>query len=302
MPFFTSEWTAATGHLNHVERSIYISILCLMWEADQNRIPRDPNWFKRRLRLSDEDMPALESVIAEFCTTTGNWLTQKRLQKEFRYVSEVVEKRKKAARKRWDAEQNVTQGQVEAKKTTDQPNLLETNEVDVSTCIAPTPTPTHTLTERKKGSEYSSSARGASQELEAVLREAAGWTNHPSTALFVTGPIQALIANGADLELDVLPVIRGQAKRISRPNWKYFVPAIAQARDERISAATIVNNPSERHFNGQRPTQAARGKPSRRETFAVIRNTLLDQLDAERRAADTSDGGDGSALGGKTRD
>lgn len=75
--------------------------------------------------------------------------------------------------------------------------------------------------------------------LEAKLREAAGWQNEPAPGLFVTGSIEALIANGADLELDVLPVIRGRASKVRRPSsWAYFIGPIQDAMEARKSAST----------------------------------------------------------------
>lgn len=81
--------------------------------------------------------------------------------------------------------------------------------------------------------------REASALLEAKLREAAGWQSEPAPGLFVTGPIEALIANGASLELDVLPVIRGRAPKVRRPSsWTYFIGPIQDAVEARKAAST----------------------------------------------------------------
>lgn len=80
--------------------------------------------------------------------------------------------------------------------------------------------------------------------LEKLLRIAAGWENEPAPGLFVTGEIQALIDAGADLYADVLPVVKAHAKNCRRrTTWRYFVPMIVQARDDRIAAATLVSQP-----------------------------------------------------------
>ena len=75
-------------------------------------------------------------------------------------------------------------------------------------------------------------------DLEVKLREAAGWQNEPAPGLFVTGPIQELLDNGASLELDVLPVIRGRAKSAKARSWRYFVGAIQDALKARREAGT----------------------------------------------------------------
>lgn len=95
-------------------------------------------------------------------------------------------------------------------------------------------TDTDTDTEKRR-----EEGRATSQGLEIKLREAAGWQNEPHPGLFVTGPIETLIANGADLEQDVLPIIRGRAARVRRPNgWNYFIGPIQDAVEARRSAGT----------------------------------------------------------------
>ena len=111
-------------------------------------------------------------------------------------------------------------------------------------------------------------ARDSSADLEAKLREAAGWQAEPHPKLAITGPIEGLLANGADLDLDVLPVVRALGpKARSRTTWNYFVSAIAQARDDRVSASTVVSQPQDR-----RPGYVAR--QPRKSTV----DTILDNL------------------------
>jgi len=126
------------------------------------------------------------------------------------------------------------------------------------------------------------------QNLEAQLREAAGWQSHPATGLFITGPIQALIEAGASLDQDVLPIIRARAPKLrGQPNWSYFVPAIADARDRRIEAGTIVTTATA-------PRSQANGthrqKPSRDETFAAI-DRSIDELERRQTLSGAAAGG-----------
>lgn len=93
------------------------------------------------------------------------------------------------------------------------------------------------------------------QALETRLREAAGWQNEPHPNLFVTGCIESLLAAGADLELDVIPVIRGRAPTLRKPSgWSYFVGAIQDAHRARQNAST---GPPPKFANGnsQQPKQ-----------------------------------------------
>lgn len=106
------------------------------------------------------------------------------------------------------------------------------------------------------------------RDLETELREAAGWQNEPAPNLAVTGAVAALINAGADLDLDVLPTVRAIAPQArSRTTWKYFLGAIAQARDDRIAASQIISPPS-----NQRPRHARR--QTQDEQLADIVNHL----------------------------
>ena len=115
---------------------------------------------------------------------------------------------------------------------------------------------------REEEGEVVARARDPDAELERKLREAAGWQNEPSPSLAITGPIQALSDNGADLEADVLPTIRAIAPKADGRSWNYFVKAIARQRDTRINAATIVSEP--------RSTAHDRRQPQRKSTVDTV--------------------------------
>jgi hypothetical protein len=127
----------------------------------------------------------------------------------------------------------------------------------------------------------------AGAKLETKLREAAGWQNEPAPMLAVTGEIEAMLGQGASLDLDVLPILKAlgsQPKR--RTTWKYFIPAIRDAWQSRVNAtatgppvAEIVpfntRNIGELHEN-RRP------KHSRARNFEIIDAIVAE---AERREA-----------------
>jgi hypothetical protein len=126
----------------------------------------------------------------------------------------------------------------------------------------------------------------ADELLEERLREAAGWQWHRTGKLKIIGPIKALLDDGADLELDVLPVIRAKALSIRYPNWGYFVPAIIEARDQRRAA--LFSSPTVIPINAQatRSSHAANFQKSARDhTFDRIEQRLIESIEAKRRAA-----------------
>lgn len=81
--------------------------------------------------------------------------------------------------------------------------------------------------------------------LQSKLLDAVGHENIQPHSALVVGPIVELIAAGADLELDVLPTLRARASRMTRPagGWGYFVPAIRDAYERRVSAGANLPKP-----------------------------------------------------------
>lgn len=72
--------------------------------------------------------------------------------------------------------------------------------------------------------------------LESRLREAAGWQSEPHPNLRVVGQIAALIDSGADLERDVLPIVKAKAPLVrKRTSWNFFIDPIKEARDKRLA-------------------------------------------------------------------
>lgn len=83
--------------------------------------------------------------------------------------------------------------------------------------------------------------------LQSKLLAAAGDNGIQPHGAFVVGPISELIVSGVSLEADIIPTIRAVASRIKRPagSWSYFVPAIKEAYERRISAGKSIPRPTE---------------------------------------------------------
>ena len=128
-------------------------------------------------------------------------------------------------------------------------------------------------------------------ELETKLRKAAGWESHPAPNLAVTGPIETLIASGAILETDVLPVLKAHAPRVRRPSsWNYFVPIIQDAVQARLAAATGPPKAGE-VVPFANPTRSPHGP--RPNTIAAGFELLERAIEREERALAASQGGNG---------
>lgn len=100
LPFFTDAWVADTSHLTRLERGLYMDLIVLLWRSPGCKVPNEIEWIARRLRCSNDEIELLRRIVSEFLTTTGNWLFQKRLLKEFEYTRAKRQKQSDAAKAR----------------------------------------------------------------------------------------------------------------------------------------------------------------------------------------------------------
>ncbi len=129
LPLWTDAYLADCDHLTDAEHGRYLMLLFCLWRAPRQRIPNDNAWLARKFRRTEEAVIAeLRPLIAELCHSTGNWITQKRLSREWKYVAAKQKNRSDGAKRFW---QN--------KKTS-------------CNATPPTPTPTPTPTPIKKES------------------------------------------------------------------------------------------------------------------------------------------------------
>lgn len=132
-------------------------------------------------------------------------------------------------------------------------------------------------------------------DLETRLRLAAGWQHEPAPTLCVVGAVQALVDAGADVDLDVLPTVRALAPRVhTRTGWKYFLGAIAQARDDRLAAGTLTTTPGE-------TTNGRYQKNTIADGFAKVER-VVDEFERRRNAARNGGGQENPRLLSRLRE
>jgi len=105
MPFFpmaTDAFLADTDHLTDAEVGLYTRLLIALWRAPQQRLPNQDDWLARKFHRDPERVRSeLRPLIDEFCQNDGNWITQKRISKEFKRVQKAVKQRSDASKARW---------------------------------------------------------------------------------------------------------------------------------------------------------------------------------------------------------
>lgn len=110
LPLATDAWLADTFHLSRAERGLYMDLLILMWRTPGCRVPADLDWIARKLGAVGDEREGLKTIVEEFCRTSGNWLTQKRLTAEFERAVASRKKQSVRAKSRWNKENDASRG------------------------------------------------------------------------------------------------------------------------------------------------------------------------------------------------
>jgi uncharacterized protein YdaU (DUF1376 family) len=112
LPLWTDAWVADTHHLTHAQRGAFMDLLILMWRTPGCSVPDDDAWIMAHLPMLEADFYRdLKPLINDLCqrNATGR-ICQKRLTREFAYVTAHREKQRVRANKRWANEKARCQG------------------------------------------------------------------------------------------------------------------------------------------------------------------------------------------------
>lgn len=143
LPFFPmaiDAYLADTRHLSDAEHGRYHLILYELWRAPNRRLPNDDEWLARKFCRSVEQVKSeLRPLISEFCKCDGNWITQKRLTKEFERAKRVTRQRSDAAKSLWKKKKSTSERICEET----QPRIVPADEPTPTLRPTPTPTPTY---------------------------------------------------------------------------------------------------------------------------------------------------------------
>jgi uncharacterized protein YdaU (DUF1376 family) len=161
LPLFTDSWVADTAHLTRAERGLYMDLIILCWRSPECRVPNEIDWIARKLKCTDDEIKSLERLISEFMRSTGNYLYQKRLLKEFRYTRASRKKKSDAAKARWNKEKDKYKRNASVHEASN----------------APTPTPTPTPTNKDTSLR---SVNGVGKGTNRKHRLPDGWMPEPT--------------------------------------------------------------------------------------------------------------------------
>jgi uncharacterized protein YdaU (DUF1376 family) len=248
LPLFTDSWVADTKHLTRLERGTYHDLLVLMWRTPDCRVPNDDTWLGKRLGMTPAEVrDELRPLIAEFCQTDGNWVTQKRLVKEWKWCRGHSKKQSDNAKSLWRKKKTLSQ--VDATTT--------------PVAYAPTPTPTPTPKE-EEGSLRSPARKRAVRSMPL----ADDWALSDSDREFArsAGWLEAKISTEADRFKDHSRA-RGRTHKDVSAAWRNWVRSPFQQQ------------PGPPNGNGNSPRHGS--KEDTRERTVRALDKLTDYLDFE---------------------
>ena len=139
MQLFTDSFIAETVHLTNEAVGIYIRLICFAWTKHGKPFSQ-PEAYKICQARLDEEKDIIDLVLKEFFQSDSNGYTNKKVLKEYAYLTEKYKVRSEAGRRG---------GLAKAKNGTLEKELQNQNDlIDVLTdrasskTIAPTPIPT----------------------------------------------------------------------------------------------------------------------------------------------------------------
>lgn len=162
LPLFTDAYMRDCWHLSDAEHGRYLLVLILIWQSPNCRIPNEPAWIAHKLRRSVEDYERdFAPIIKEFCVTTGNWLTQKRLAREYTFLRKTSKTQSDRAKTRWNKKKKSTRAHAGAMPGACQADAGRMPEACRSDAEAMPPHPTHTLPTPSEVKEQPTAVRRA---------------------------------------------------------------------------------------------------------------------------------------------
>jgi uncharacterized protein YdaU (DUF1376 family) len=195
---WTDAWIADTHHLTVELRGAYMDLLILMWRTPGCRVPNDDQWIARHLGYTAHQVTNLvRPLIAEFGILVGGgeFVAQKRLQREFAVAHARKEKAAEANRARWNSrKQNrgLAATNCQAKKKTD--------DGVIHSSLSLSPAPAHS-TVQVQGAVTDAPRLLASAPRGALAREAEPPPDPPEIREAVIDRAKtAMIANGFEFK------------------------------------------------------------------------------------------------------
>jgi len=222
--FYPSDWLAGTRGMKASESGVYITLIMMMYER-QEPLKLDVGRLARVCGASNAAFKrSLDALVEDGkIERLDDLLWNSRVDREVKNRSEKSEIARQSANQRWTGSGEKTQQKQRPKNANAEEAQCEPNANQKS--------------EVRDQITTTTTARPDYDDLATRLFEAGGAAlNQTTTQLTQLNTPLSWLNEGCDLELDIVQTIRRLCEK-KPPNsvstWRYFTPAIAQAKADR---------------------------------------------------------------------
>lgn len=242
LPFYTDAYLADTRHLTTEEHGAYLLLLMCAWRTRGCALKDDDRFLARTAGVSPRKWQRLRPVLEDFFECADGLWRQKKLQGVYRNVEERMAKNRANGAKGGRARATRKVDAVRPVKTTGANAVATGGATAIATAKA---TKSQTQKPDPEPKPKADAALTDVEEGETVLFEDAVRVMQAANlddSTPDTAPILEWLAAGADMDADILPVIRRiRARQEARcgqvpVSLAYYRHAILDARDRRLKA------------------------------------------------------------------
>ena len=229
IPFYVGDYLADTTHLTRSEHGAYLLLLMAMWRGG-GRLPADDDRLARLAQCSDAEWAGMRSTILSFFRCRGGVLRQKRLTAEYAKYTKAITQRKNAgkasaAKKRSKNSEIPSTGVGTGEERALANPSHSHNPIQKQNYLNTAETTADWPTSKDEWVDVLISETGCADSVRDI------WPRTTAPVLLAWHEIDHF--EWRDVVAGIRATLLNARKPIAPKSWKFFAPAIAEARRQR---------------------------------------------------------------------